>query len=154
GGPCLRAWGGGRRAGRPHGIASHHSATGVTTCRRLSPSGRAGTAVATGSRCDRRPIRNAEAAHPGELQGRAIRVEAEREAEDVELDAFLPADEDTDEPEDGELDSGPAWSERDRRAARQEVLAHRGGREIEPQLGYRAPDERRERVAVRARPAV
>ena len=99
-----------------------------------------------------RRVGDAHAADAGKLQRRTVPVEAERQPEQVELDAFLPPDQHPGEAEERDLDPGAAGREPDRGAAGQEVLADGRRREIETQLGNGAGDEGREGVAVRSRP--
>jgi hypothetical protein len=75
-------------------------------------------------------VGDADPTDAGELERRTVQVEAEGEPEQVELDSFLPPDQDTGETEQRELDPSSAGRDPHRGAARQEVLADGRRREI------------------------
>ena len=143
---------GGRAARGPHGIASHDRGTAerpqrLTARRALAAAdsgrGRQGC-VASGT-----PTRPT----PGSLSAGRFQVEAEREPEQVDLDPFLPPDQHAGEAEQRELDArcrsgaSPTGAPPGRKSLPTAV----GGRSRRSS-GTGAPDEGRERVAVRSRP--
>src|SRR6516165_4154405 len=76
-----------------------------------------------------------EAAHARQLERRTVEVQAEREAQEVHLQAFVPAQEDAEQPEERELEPRATRRGSQGRAVRQEVLADGCGREVQPELG-------------------
>src|SRR5262245_28059566 len=97
-------------------------------------------------------LRHAETADSEKLERGALHVDAECEAEQVQLEPFLPADHDAGESQQRELNTGAAWREPCQSRAGKIILAYGGRRQLEPEARDGAADIRRERVAVRARP--
>src|SRR5262245_47047921 len=64
-----------------------------------------------GWRCQRRSVVDAEAAEAGELHARMAQVEPGDQAEEIELDAFDPADLDAENSPQRRLDAGAAVGE-------------------------------------------
>ena len=93
-----------------------------------------------------------EAARDRQFERGVLHVHAEREPEEIDLDALLPCGEDPEKAEHGHLGAGAARARAGQRGAGQEVLADRGRRQVQAQLGDGAADVCDERVAVRTRP--
>ena len=91
-------------------------------------------------------------ADAGELDCRPERIDTEYQAEQIEFDALLDADDHADESEQGDLESPSARSGGKQPAALQEVLADGDGGKIDFELGHPPCDPCRERVAVGTRP--
>ena len=87
-----------------------------------------------------------------ELDGRAERVDAEHQAEDIDLDALLHTDKYAGEPEQGDLEPPTARGAGNDPAAVEVVLADGDGGKLDAELGHSARHEGDKRVAVGARP--
>ena len=140
-----------RRAQRPS-TGAHHASLRMIGERaerpqRPGPVARSGGPVgASGMRRRGRRAGRRRGASAPDGSSRAPNVSPSR----LTSSPFLPADQHPGEAEERDLDPGAARREPHRGAAGQEVLADRGRREVEAQLGDGARDEGGERVAVRA----
>src|SRR4029078_11525987 len=100
----------------------------------------------------RHPCSSWEAADARKLQRRATEIDAGDEAEQIDLDALVARERETQQAGDRELVTRAARGQCDELPKRQIVLADGDDREREAQLRNLPRQVRNERVAVRPRP--
>src|SRR5690606_22117332 len=125
-------------ASRPAAITAHHALRVLSV-------------IAVLRRIGLHVLRPADASCKRQLHGEIERIEPERQAEQVDLDALLEADEDPKEAEQAELRAGPARAPRKQRRA-EVILADRGRRKVGLELWNGPQHVRDEGIRVRARP--
>src|SRR5262249_22381146 len=87
-----------------------------------------------------------------QFQRRYSGVDADIEPQNVEFEPFVNGEQDAGEPEERELETGPAGCRSKHRTPGQKVFADRVGRQIEAEIGNLSGNKRGEGIAVGAGP--